>query len=325
VNAHLANGTWHGPSASDQFETQDNEPPESRSFLRDRRTSRSLTTTDVARQLGVHPNSVLRWERRERLPGPEHIHALARSLAVDPADVAGFFDEVRPAAQPPHDNPRGHGLRPLRRAARVPAVRIAEVVGVPPASVYNWEAGRARIPVRHVPALAELLELEVATLRGLLDQWPVVAPTMPAVSELRRLRGRTGLSLERVARRVGVSRHSLSAWERGGRPPLAVLRRLAGLYGVPVAAVARATGVEAPRLLDRRRWAAGDLPDVLVTLRQWSGLGQRELAERCHRSVSTVRGWEHGRGTPRPSSRRRLERLYGLPDGALLIAYPAPA
>ncbi|MDQ4051597.1 MAG: helix-turn-helix domain-containing protein, partial [Actinomycetota bacterium] len=183
----------------------------------------------------------------------------------------------------------------------------------------------ARIPVRHVPALADLLRIETTALLGLLDQWPAETQPPPAVSELRRLRRRTGLSQSRVAARIGVSRHSLGAWERGGRPPLSVLRPLAGVYGVPVATVARAAGVRAPSLLDRRRWAAGDLADVLVTLRQWAGIGQRELAERCRRSVSTVRGWEHGRGTPRPSSRRRLERLYGLPEGALLIAYPAQA
>lgn len=318
MNAHLAicDGPGHLSSLSSP------PSPGSGSFLRDRRTSRALSTTDIARELGVHPTSVLRWERRERLPGPEHIHGLARSLEVDPADVVGFFDEVRPAAPPPHDNPRGHGLRPLRRAARVPAARIAEAVGVPPASVYNWETGRARIPVRLVPALAELLELEAAALQSMLDEWPAVAPSLPAVSQLRRLRHRTGLSQDQVAARIGVSRHSVSAWERGARPPLGSLRLLGRLYGVPVSAVARAAGVPAPRLLDRRHWGAGDLAEVLLTLRQWAGLGQRELAERCRRSVSTVRGWEHGRGTPRPSSRARLERIYGLPDGALLIAFP---
>lgn len=317
MNAHFANPTWNDPAVTG--------PAAAGSFLRDRRTSRALTTTDVARELGVHPTSVLRWERRERLPGPEHIHGLARSLAVDPAAVADFFDEARPAPPPPTANPRGHGLRPLRRAARVPAVRIAEVVGVPPASIYNWESGRARIPVHHVPALADLLRIETDALLGLLERWPAETQPPPPISELRRLRRRTGLSQARVAGAIGVSRHSLGAWERGARPPLSALRPLAGVYGVPVATVARAAGVRAPRLLDRRQWGAGDLAAVLVTLRQWAGLGQRELAERCRRSVSTVRGWEHGRGTPRSSSRRRLERLYGLPDGALLIAYPAPA
>ena len=320
MSAHFADRTWNDPSADPAPDSD-----RSGSFLRDRRTSRALSTTDIARELGVHPTSVLRWERRERLPGPEHIHGLARSLAVDPATVARFFDEVRPAAGSTPDNPRGHGLRPLRRAARVPAVRIAEVVGVPAASIYNWEAGRARIPVHHVPALAELLRIESTALLSLLDQWPAQHQCPPEVSELRRLRRRTGLSQSRVAERLGVSRHSLSAWERGGLPPLAVLRALAAVYGVPVAVVARAAGVRAPRLLDRRHWAAGDLADVLTTLRQWAGLGQRELAERCRRSVSTVRSWEHGRGMPRASARRRLERLYGLPDGALLSAYPAPA
>jgi transcriptional regulator with XRE-family HTH domain len=321
VSVHFESRRWN-----DQLSLPEPAPaPDAGSFLRDQRVSRSLTTVELARQLGVHPTSVLRWERRERLPGPTHIHALARSLSVDTAAVAGFFDAVRPPAPPPHTNLRGHGLRPLRRAARVPAIRIAEVVGVPPASVYNWEAGRARIPVRLVPALADLLEVEATTLRELLDRWPAVTLGEHPGSELRRLRRRTGLSQERVAQRIGVSRHSLSAWERGKRPPLADVRRLAELYGVEVATVARAAGVAAPRMLNRRRWAAGDLADVLVALRQWAGISQRDLAEQCRRSVSTVRAWERGRGTPLPSSRRRLERLYQLPEGALLTAYPAPA
>jgi transcriptional regulator with XRE-family HTH domain len=169
VNAHFANPTSNDPAVGRTSGPADgpaigpaNGPATTGSFLRDRRTSRALTTTDVARELGVHPTSVLRWERRERLPGPEHIHGLARSLSVDPTAVACFFDEVRPVAPPPPANPRGHGLRPLRRAARVPAVRIAEVVGVPAASIYNWEAGRARIPVQHVPALADLLRRHAA-------------------------------------------------------------------------------------------------------------------------------------------------------------------
>ena len=38
----------------------------------------------VAGALGVHPSSVLRWERRERLPGPVHIRRLAAALELTP-------------------------------------------------------------------------------------------------------------------------------------------------------------------------------------------------------------------------------------------------
>lgn len=105
-------------------------------YLRARRASRSLSATEVAERVGVHPTSVLRWERGERLPGPTHIHRLARSLAVETADVAGFFDSLRPRATSLPETVRGHGLRPLRHAAGVPATRLAAKIGVPAASVY---------------------------------------------------------------------------------------------------------------------------------------------------------------------------------------------
>ena len=293
-------------------------------FLRDRRKSRSLTAADLAERVGVHPTSILRWERGDRLPGPSHIRRLARNLAVETAEIASFFDGVRPPAHWDDDTVRGHGLRPLRQAAQVPASVLAAAAGVPTSSVYNWEAGRARVPRRHLPALAQRLGLDAAELRRFLVSAPAsVATAGPPLSELRRMRRRTGLSQSQVAARIGAGRHSLSAWERGQRPPLVAVRLLAGVYGVPVARVARAAGVTPPRLLDRRAWAPGDLPEVLETVRLWAGLTQGQVAERLSCSVSSVRAWENARGVPGPALRRRLERLYGLPHDGLLAAYPA--
>ena len=229
-----------------------------------------------------------------------------------------FLHGERPAAPV---GLRGHGLRALREAARVPVRQIAARVGVPPSRVYNWEAGRSRIPVQHVTDLAEVLRVEAGTLRAVLAHAPCTrAPA--SLTELRRLRRRTGLSQEHVARRVGTTRHRLGAWERGQQPPLHAVRRLAAVYGVPIAQVARAAGVPAPRLLDAHCWSPGDLPAVLVVLRHWSGLTQRELAERCGCSTSTVRAWERGRGHPSERTRLRVEQVYGLRDGLLLTAYP---
>lgn len=61
---------------------------------------------------------------------------------------------------------------------------------------------------------------------------------------------------------------------------------------------------------------------MLATLRGWNGLTQAELALRCGLHRTTVRGWENGRGVPSGRSRERLERVHGLPAGALLAAYP---
>jgi transcriptional regulator with XRE-family HTH domain len=289
-------------------------------FLRDHRHRRALSTTELAVRVGVHPNSVLRWERRERLPGPEHIHALASSLSVDTAAVTAFFDDERAALPHRESGLRGHGLRPLRRAVGITVATIAREVGAPVSTVYNWEAGRVRIPSEHLGVLAGLLRLDRTTLHQLLSTHPVHSGPGRATSQLRRLRLRRGLSQGQVARLIGMSRHSVGAWERGARPPLAAIRRLAGVYAVSVSTVARAADVSPPELLDPDRWAPGTLPRVLTVLRDWSGLTQAEVAERCGCSRASVRNWERGRTEPSPALRAALERMYRLTDGSLLGA-----
>ena len=289
-------------------------------LLRDQRLRRELSASDVALRLSVHPVSVLRWERRERLPGPVHLRGLASALALDPTAVVAFFDEVRPAPSDAAHDPRGEGLRPLRRSAGVTVRAIAEALDVLPSTVYNWESGRARVPAARLPALGAALGVRADTLPALL----LHCSEKPAGSStLRRLRRRTGLSQQNVAQRIGTTRHRVGAWERGERPPLWAVRRLAHEYGVTVARVARAADVAPSPLLDVRRWRAGELPAVLAVLREWSGLRQRDVAERHGWHPTTVRSWESGRTRPSARARVRLEQLYGLPAGALLRAYPA--
>ena len=54
----------------------------STNYLREQRLGRALSAEQVAASLGVHPTSILRWERRERFPAPVHLHGLARVLRV---------------------------------------------------------------------------------------------------------------------------------------------------------------------------------------------------------------------------------------------------
>ncbi len=93
-------------------------------LLRSERSRRGLRATDLAREIGVHPMSILRWERRERLPGPAHIHALARALELEPAHVAGFFHDARSAGR------RGRAGAPRPGPAGA-AVALLRVGGVP--------------------------------------------------------------------------------------------------------------------------------------------------------------------------------------------------
>lgn len=290
-------------------------------LLRSERARRGLRASDLAREIGVHPMSILRWERRERLPGPAHIHALARVLELEPAHVAGFFDDVRAATSGPPRAPghRGQALRALRWRSSMSAASLADHVGVPASTVYNWEAGRARIPADRIRPLADALDMaEEVLVARLAAPTAVLGHPRPPASPLRRLRHRARLTQARAAAAAGVDRHALGSWERGaGTPPLAAIRRLAGAYGAPVAHVARAAGVEPPHLLDRTRWRPGDLPGVVRTLREWAGLTQGELARRCSCSAAAVRSWESARVVPSGRMVARLEVAFGLPAGAL--------
>ncbi|HVK27097.1 MAG TPA: helix-turn-helix domain-containing protein [Nocardioides sp.] len=288
-------------------------------LLRSERARRGLRATDLAHEIGVHPMSILRWERRERLPGPVHIHALARVLELEPAHVAGFFDDARTAAAEPAPGHRGQALRGLRWRSSTSAAAIARRIDVPVSTIYNWEAGRARIPAERIPALADALDLSTdALVAQLAAPTTVLGRPRPPVSPLRHLRHRARLSQARAAAAAGVDRHALGSWERGGgTPPLAAIRRLAGAYGAPVAHVARAAGVEPPHLLDRARWRPGDLPGVIRALREWAGLTQGELARRCGCSAAAVRTWESARVVPSGRMMARLELAFGLPTGAL--------
>ncbi|WP_183098543.1 helix-turn-helix transcriptional regulator [Nocardioides pelophilus] len=294
-------------------------------LLRRERTQRQLRPEDLARQLGVHPMSVLRWERRERLPGPAHLYPLATALELDPTRVIEFFDAARSRVAPP-ESVRGHGLRRLRQQAGIPAVTIAAELGVRASTVYNWEAGRARIPHPHLEPLARLLRLSTPDLVARLRAAPATRAPRPApTTALGRIRRRSRLSIQQAAAAADVRRHALSEWERGlGTPPLAAARRLARAYGVPLAEVASAAGVRPPRLLDARQWQPGDFPEVLRCLRAWTGLTQRELAVRAGCSPESVRSWEAGRAAPRPPSLRRVEQAFGLAGHALDVTLGAP-
>lgn len=288
--------------------------------LRTLRRTRRLRATDVAAALSVHPNTILRWERGERLPGPRLIHDLADALGVPRHQITHFFDAHRPAAEPA-TGLRGTALRPLRRGLGITAQELAGSVGTQVHTLYNWEAGRCRIPGELLEPLADGLRLPPQRLLRLLAA-PVPGAGGPSDSStprpLEALRRRRGLTVTASARHVGVSRGSITAWEKDRAvPPLWAIRRLATLYGVGVADVVEVCGAARDVKLHPRTWRPGDFGEVLATLRAWTRVTQRDLAERLGVGTATVRSWEAGRCRPRAASLRDLERLFGLPRSAL--------
>lgn len=278
-----------------------------------------MSAEEVAGEIGVSVPTVHRWERGQRLPSPRHIRRLALSLGVAEPQLVSFFDGHRPEPAAA-SSVRGAGLRRLRRQRRRAVCDIAEELRVHPATIYNWESGRVRIPSDLLPTLAAILQLELHWMVAYLES-AAPLPVPPPPRGLRGLRRRHDMSQEDLASRLGVSRHVIGRWERSeAQPSLFLVRQLGLTLGTSPGTVASLVGLVPPRVLDRSKWRSGDLPVVLQTLRRWNGLTQLEVARRCGCSAAAVRSWEAGRTQPTGRSRERLEELYGLPHDALTVA-----
>ncbi|VXB74240.1 hypothetical protein AERO9AM_20790 [Aeromicrobium sp. 9AM] len=97
---------------------------------------------------------------------------------------------------------------------------MATCLGVPMHTVYNWEAGRVRIPKARVQAIANCLETSPRVLVAVLVAGPP-AGAAPASddSPLHLARRAAGLSVAGLAAEVGSSACSVRRWELGRCAP----------------------------------------------------------------------------------------------------------
>jgi DNA-binding transcriptional regulator YiaG len=289
--------------------------------VREARQRRGLSAGDIAAHLDVHPNTVLRWERYERQPETQHVLTLARCLDHDPVDLMAHFYARSPmtATRPPL-GVLGCGLRTLRHRSGVSVRQLSRHLEVPEHKIYNWESGAAHVAPEFIGPLADALGTDEAAVLSQLPIRPVRATERP--HPLRQLRRRRGMSMVPFAAAMGVVRSTVRAWERGQEPKWHHIRRMSGLLGVSIPELARLWSLAAPRQLDPRTWQPGQLPEVLRTLREWSGLCQRDVARELGCSPASIRNWEAGRALPTATNRLAVERIYRLPDGSLSIVYP---
>lgn len=107
----------------------------------------------------------------------------------------------------------GERLRVIRTARRISRRRIARQIGVAIGTVAAWEQGRNAPTVRHLRAVAEVLDVPIAHL----------AP-LPPIPTVRALRERAGLSQQEFADEIGISTGTLAANEHGDSWPSGAAR-----------------------------------------------------------------------------------------------------
>lgn len=286
--------------------------------IRDLRHARPESLGQIAADLGVHPNTLARWERGLRIPGPESVNRLADYYGVARQEIVDFFDAHRTPAGPP-DTLRATGLRRVRTSRALSVRVLAQKLDVPTHTIYNWERGAARMPSTLLPVLARAIGTDPDVLRRLLAQPAVAAvPAPPHPTQLERWRRRAELTKTAAARLIGCNRQTLGKWESGASSPsLKAIRAIARHYGVRPFDVAQAVEFTPMPKLDPRSWRSNDFQRVVADLRRWSGLTQRDLADRLDIGFATVRAWESGRTEPAPARARQLEQVFNLPHESL--------
>lgn len=151
-------------------------------------------------------------------------------------------------------------LRDMRRAQGLTQTDLAEELGVSDGAVSHWEVGRERPSKKNLIKTADFFGVSAAwmaeddpemkkKLKELIrmggdgdDEWLRVMIDEAAVrslgafpGRLRELREKAGVSIVELERVSGVSRNSLSNYERGLHVPGGeALVRLAVYYGVSV-------------------------------------------------------------------------------------------
>ncbi len=194
-------------------------------------------------------------------------------------------------------------LKELRERFDVTQHELARLLDVSPVTVTAWETGKSRPRSNNLAAVAALAEKDQSEVDAALGRQPV--PDLTA-ADIKRMRKGLGLTQTAMAKLIGVSAAAVTAWETGKTMPSRESRRALGqLAGRPRAEV------------DEQLSRSGLLPapeatlsgDDIRSLRQATGMSQRDLARKLGVSVNSVCNWETGRTEPRRSSVKKLLEL----------------
>ena len=196
--------------------------------------------------------------------------------------------------------PSGEELKEIRLAYRLTPKEMGEVLGVSAQTVRSYEAGKTRIPWKHLKRINRLLSEPV----------PPAPPSPLSPDELRLLRTSRGLTQRQVAEAFGVTATSISNYEKGYYSiPTGLEERIKGLAEPKAAAlpVFFSSHHHANQLLEkysrgraeeREHWlslAQEMNPAQLREFRLSRGMSEKELANIAGISPSALFLYESGK------------------------------
>jgi|ERR1035437_6501937 transcriptional regulator with XRE-family HTH domain len=111
--------------------------------IRKRRLDLKLLQKQVADQIAVHEMTITSWERNAAVSAVRYVPAIIQFLGYDPLPMATAFPEL---------------LASARRALGLSHRKMAAKLGVDPATLLGWEAGRHRPTGKSLDGIARVLQ-----------------------------------------------------------------------------------------------------------------------------------------------------------------------
>ena len=113
--------------------------------MRTRRLDLKLLQKQVADQIGVHQMTITGWEGNATIPEVRHIPAIIQFLGYNPLPAASSLPER---------------LASARRALGLSRRKMAAKLGVDPATLMGWEAGRHQPSGKRLDLIGRILSIK---------------------------------------------------------------------------------------------------------------------------------------------------------------------
>lgn len=302
-------GTFSGPSDALPMACQ---------WVRARRKALGLSQSAVAEKVGVATTTISFWETGRCRPRPDAAAKLMQVLGeqMNPLLLSeAAWGSDKPRVRQSSAAQRGvsttvaaavkrstkakkrqsfdrHWIRQRRKALGLSQARVADAVGVSPATVASWEAGRSKPRNDCAKKLYKTLGKNSFLAAEFADKTTIDG------AWIRSRRKELSMTQAQLAEKIGVVPLTISCWESGRTNPrphsAKKLSDVLSRGGIADRAVQSARWIDRAWIAERRKKL---------------GLSQPGLADLIGVGPATIWCWENGRSRPRMKYVRKLRSV----------------